>query len=149
MPLTTGAGLDMPYSATPVRRTVSDIPWQLEKIDKSTVRNGGAREEVLAKMHRVRALGVHRSMPCQIALPLSVYPNCSGPSSSRSFQRRACRLGVLHCLREGRRSDHRQVVSLFNFLSCHRNLKSASNQHPTLLWLSAQLQRLRSLELRP
>jgi hypothetical protein len=63
MPLTTGAGLDMPYSATPVRRAVSDIPWQLEKIDKSTVRNGGAWEEVLAKMHRARALEVHRYMP--------------------------------------------------------------------------------------
>lgn len=63
MPLTTGAGLDMPYSATPVRKTVSDIPQQLEKIDKSAVWNGGDWEEVLAKMHRARALEVHRYMP--------------------------------------------------------------------------------------
>jgi hypothetical protein len=84
MPLTTGAGLDMPYSATPVRRAVSDIPWQLEKIDKSTVRNGG-----LGKRYWLRCIVQEpwKSIAtCQIALPLSIYPSCSGSSSPRSFK---------------------------------------------------------------
>jgi hypothetical protein len=38
MPLAAGAGLNMPYSATPARGIVSDKPQQFGNINKSTVR---------------------------------------------------------------------------------------------------------------
>jgi hypothetical protein len=63
MPLTAGAGPDMPYSAAPVREIVSDKSKQSESFDRGTVRNVGTWEEVMAEMHRARALEIHRCAP--------------------------------------------------------------------------------------
>jgi hypothetical protein len=49
---------------------------------------------------------------CQVALPLSEYPNCSGPNSSKSLQKESMQPWSITLLPDGRRSDHRQVGPL-------------------------------------